>query len=559
MKLRIQPVAVLVKLALTASWQVGYCADQLVSSAEPPDRGTGSGGSANGMIGFSRLRALDESALALLSLPQLRPSTAYCAAAVHWTARGNVVTSVPIQACERDGSLSLRLDTTLDRERHAVAARASVTEPIAPVLKATLALGEQAERLSDTAAPEPSALRAADQFDRPIDARLDEEQRDALAQQDEDPIPSWLKGAGSLPAQLQFEASIARAEAMLDRLSAARHPQLAQSAAPDYRSWSEVGEGAPAHLSASRQQQFAQDSVHDDASWSEVRARALAWVQTQQRSLTAAAQTPASPSLEPIADSSDPIGGQPEAPNATTATDAATIAENPPLETVRDEPTSLPEPGLQLSHELSGNTSPITRGVLGTVASRDELLAANDDIDLAAAPVPALPHVASDTKNGATGFAADALMVAAVDLDAMRGGFDAPSGLKMSFGIERAVFINGELLATQTINLSNPTDLAGATGAGLGGVSVSASAGIQSAAVVTNVGGTLVIQNGARNVANLPEVRAALPLVVQNSLDNQSISTVTKVTATVPAASILQGILQSRRLNDAVIDAVTRR
>lgn len=620
MKLRIQPVAVLVKLALAASWQIGYCADRFVS-AEPSEPGAGADGLANRLMGQSRLRVLDESTLARLSLPQLCPSTAYCAAATHWTTRGSVVAGDKIHSRDHGDKLILRLDTSLHQERQTVAARVSMTEPIAPVFAVIATLGTRLGSLSDAADTEATPVRAADELDRAIATTLVSERSDALAQQGEYQVPSWLLGAGSLPPELQFEASFARAEAMLDRLSAARHPQLAQSTARDYTSWLEVRASALAHLSATRHQQTAQGSVHDDASWSELRTRALAWVQTQHPSPTAIAQTPGSPSVEPIAESADPNGPNAEgaiqptaeidrisdrraehaAPDSTgsqgnlastsslqhtepslaeppvarstevqavvqgptTTPDVAGIAGNPllaqQLETVRDEPTSLPEPGLQLSHELSNNTVPVTRGVLGSVATQGELMAANDGIDLAAAPMPDLPHVAPDSRNGSTGFAADALTVAAVDLDDMRGGFEAPSGLKLSFGIERAVFINGELLATQTINLSKATELAGATGGGLGGVSLASSVGVQSAAVVTNAGGTLVIQNGARNIANLPEVRAALPLVVQNSLDNQNISTVTRVTATVPATSMLHSIIQARRMNDAVIDAVTRR
>lgn len=46
--------------------------------------------------------------------------------------------------------------------------------------------------------------------------------------------------------------------------------------------------------------------------------------------------------------------------------------------------------------------------------------------------------------------------VASADrLDGVRGGFTTPSGLQFTFGIERAVYVNGDLVAVTTLNLSN--------------------------------------------------------------------------------------------------------
>jgi hypothetical protein len=38
-------------------------------------------------------------------------------------------------------------------------------------------------------------------------------------------------------------------------------------------------------------------------------------------------------------------------------------------------------------------------------------------------------------------------------LEDMRGGFQTASGMSLSFGIERAVYVNGELLASQRVNI----------------------------------------------------------------------------------------------------------
>ena len=54
--------------------------------------------------------------------------------------------------------------------------------------------------------------------------------------------------------------------------------------------------------------------------------------------------------------------------------------------------------------------------------------------------------------------AAESALWTSVDdstLDAMRGGFDFGAGLMVSFGIERAVTINGVLVTTTTINVGD--------------------------------------------------------------------------------------------------------
>ncbi|HXZ08696.1 MAG TPA: hypothetical protein VEI25_11615, partial [Paraburkholderia sp.] len=40
-------------------------------------------------------------------------------------------------------------------------------------------------------------------------------------------------------------------------------------------------------------------------------------------------------------------------------------------------------------------------------------------------------------------------------LDNMRGGFDLPSGLVVSFGISRAAFVNGNLVSSTSFNIPN--------------------------------------------------------------------------------------------------------
>ena len=70
-------------------------------------------------------------------------------------------------------------------------------------------------------------------------------------------------------------------------------------------------------------------------------------------------------------------------------------------------------------------------------------------------------------------------------LDTMRGGFETRSGLQVSFGIERAVFINGELVAATRLIVSNLPNL-------LSGGSTSAQALANAFTVVQNGPGNSV-------------------------------------------------------------------
>lgn len=263
-----------------------------------------------------------------------------------------------------------------------------------------------------------------------------------------------------------------------------------------------------------------------------------------------------------------------------------------------------------------------------------------------------------------SGFGAGLKVVSAEVLDNMRGGFETPLG-KVSFGFERAVYVNGELLAAQTLKLTITNGLPTATlgetivqnvssglpsgealakgaqqqtvviqvpvrpadpppvqtGSGNGGTAGNPGNGVPPPAIQNASGngvatgaaangvsppaiqiparpdvgtvvvqsssgngvptgeslakgvsppviqtparptiGALVVQNGFGNVVTTGDVAAAaLPLVVQNTLDNQTIRTVTVINATVPAMSALNSISQMRSLGEAIANAATRR
>lgn len=103
-------------------------------------------------------------------------------------------------------------------------------------------------------------------------------------------------------------------------------------------------------------------------------------------------------------------------------------------------------------------------------------------------------------------------------LAAIRGGFDLGNGLVASFGISRAIFVNGTLVAS--INVDIP-DLAQIDSA-------------QANALASLANDVTVIRNGPGNFADPAAFdRVTGALVIQNSLDGQQIRALTTLDTTV--------------------------
>lgn len=135
----------------------------------------------------------------------------------------------------------------------------------------------------------------------------------------------------------------------------------------------------------------------------------------------------------------------------------------------------------------------------------------------------------------------EALAMDKARLDTMRGGFTTGEGLKLSFGIERAVYINGNLVTTTSLNVS---DLGAAT------------AGRASATVN---GSLSLVQSGQGNTF-LPGVvsSTAVGTVIQNTLDNQKIQHVTVVNATVNSMQVLRAMNLQHAVRTAITDSIRR-
>jgi hypothetical protein len=127
-------------------------------------------------------------------------------------------------------------------------------------------------------------------------------------------------------------------------------------------------------------------------------------------------------------------------------------------------------------------------------------------------------------------------------LDEMRGGFALAPGLTVSFGILRTVEINGSVVSSTGFQIAD-----------LRTISVA-----QAEQLARQVNQLSVVQNGAGNSLATALASGMPGLLVQNTLNDQKIRTITEINAVTNGLSILKGMNLSQSLNDA-INAATRR
>jgi hypothetical protein len=120
-------------------------------------------------------------------------------------------------------------------------------------------------------------------------------------------------------------------------------------------------------------------------------------------------------------------------------------------------------------------------------------------------------------------------------LDRMRGGFQSdPNGPVMSFGIQRSVYINGQLVNSTVLTIPNLLQL------------------------TTNPSNAFtLVQNGAGNsMTTHPSSLPALMTVIQNSLDHQTIQNQTVINATVAALSLSRALALGNAVSQANLNAI---
>lgn len=120
-------------------------------------------------------------------------------------------------------------------------------------------------------------------------------------------------------------------------------------------------------------------------------------------------------------------------------------------------------------------------------------------------------------------------------LDRMRGGFVLPSGLLLSFGIERAVYVNGQLVATTSVNVPDIANITADQAQGL--------AGLQDTMLIQIGEGNTFVPTGAGGV------------VIQNTLNDQDIRALTTLNIGTSTLGLFQELNSNAALQDALIKA----
>lgn len=151
----------------------------------------------------------------------------------------------------------------------------------------------------------------------------------------------------------------------------------------------------------------------------------------------------------------------------------------------------------------------------------------------AAAAAPPAPDMQFSEENG----------VDAATLDTVRGGFSYGDNLLVTLGIDSLVRINGNTVEQSSVQFGDVGKLAS------GATQLSADA----------IQGTRLIQNSqAGQTASTLANGALAGTVIQNTLNDQLISSQTTIRASVDNAGMVQGMNFGATLNQALLNAVTK-
>ncbi|VTU28530.1 hypothetical protein H6CHR_03010 [Variovorax sp. PBL-H6] len=133
---------------------------------------------------------------------------------------------------------------------------------------------------------------------------------------------------------------------------------------------------------------------------------------------------------------------------------------------------------------------------------------------------------------------ADAVWMAVSNrtLDKQRGGFEVGAGLLVSFGITRAVYVNGDLVTQTSLNFGRVADLTPA----------------QATQLARQMTALNLVQVGPRNSV-APDVLAnGTGTIIQNTLNNQRIVNQTVINARSNAAGMIKSLNTQHTLSDAL-------
>ena len=121
-------------------------------------------------------------------------------------------------------------------------------------------------------------------------------------------------------------------------------------------------------------------------------------------------------------------------------------------------------------------------------------------------------------------------------LDRQRGGFDVGSGLLVSFGITRAVYINGDLVTQTSLNFGRVADITPA----------------QATQLARQMAALNLVQVGPGN-SIAPDVLAnGTGTIIQNTLNNQRIVNQTVINARSNAVGMIKNLNTQNTLSEAL-------
>lgn len=119
-------------------------------------------------------------------------------------------------------------------------------------------------------------------------------------------------------------------------------------------------------------------------------------------------------------------------------------------------------------------------------------------------------------------------------LEELRGGFELPNGLHLSFGIERAAYVNGQLVASTRVHIADVGRMTP-----------------EDARALAAATSPLLLQNGGGNIAGAGTGTRG-GVVIQNSLDNQQIDSLTTLNIGVNTLDLFKAINANSALQDAI-------
>jgi hypothetical protein len=126
-------------------------------------------------------------------------------------------------------------------------------------------------------------------------------------------------------------------------------------------------------------------------------------------------------------------------------------------------------------------------------------------------------------------------------LEKFRGGFDL-GGLVLSFGIERAVYVDGTLVTTTSINVPDVGSLTNGQAKQLG----------------TQAATMNLVQNGSGNAFQItPGTSSTTATYIQNTLNNQNLQTMTVINASANSLNLIKSLNSQSTLSNAINAAVS--